>query len=292
MELLVSGYAVLIDAADAPLLEGRRWFVIANKSTGGGHTEKSVVVVGEAKGATPVRVRLSSLLMRPALGEQVNHLNGDPLDLRRANLSISKRRSQNIDCPFSAERLDQLYWGLGMTYREIGVAAAQALRLKDAVSTSAVRRWLREAGVASRTNAQTMRVKIRRNPELYRAALAKARRVRAEAIRAGTLPKPDASHLWRRKVRRKIARTRRERAKSNVPVRCARVGCAKHVFLYPSEAGKSALHFCSHRCAAIHYNRRRGYDVLPVPAPQPSELPEWLTEVLSEVKGQAAGGQT
>lgn len=77
------GY-VLVDDADLPLLEGRGWYLDAS---------------GYARSDWPTHsTRLHRLLMQPPPGVGVDHINGDKLDCRRANLRLATQaqNTQNV----------------------------------------------------------------------------------------------------------------------------------------------------------------------------------------------------
>lgn len=71
---LTQGKVAIIDAKDAPLVLARRW---------------QVVRIGKQWYARSNREYLHRLLMSPPTGMTVDHINGDGLDNRRANLRIA-----------------------------------------------------------------------------------------------------------------------------------------------------------------------------------------------------------
>ena len=71
-----NGIAFRIDADDYDIVRPHRWHVYA---TGGG----GLYVMTEINGK---RWYLHRLLLQPAPNEMVDHINGDPLDCRRANM--------------------------------------------------------------------------------------------------------------------------------------------------------------------------------------------------------------
>lgn len=75
---LPRGEVALIDVADLPLIDGRRL-----SSIRGSHTTYVEVTGGGAP-----RISLQRLIMAPPPGMVVDHINGDGLDNRRANLRI------------------------------------------------------------------------------------------------------------------------------------------------------------------------------------------------------------
>lgn len=78
---LGKGHIGLIDEADIPLLAGRRW----RATPCGG----KLYVARSDRSVLPVRVlMLHRVIAEPAPGEPVDHINGDGLDNRRANLRL------------------------------------------------------------------------------------------------------------------------------------------------------------------------------------------------------------
>lgn len=85
--VLPSGHVALIDADDAPLVSQYRWFIH--------HSRNKLYVIGYRIGG-PTRLK-NARLHRVVLGidGEVDHINGDGLDNRKANLRPATRR-QNI----------------------------------------------------------------------------------------------------------------------------------------------------------------------------------------------------
>lgn len=75
--------------------------------------------------------------------------DGDPLNLTRANLEVSRgHRAEWVDCPFTALRLDEMYWRENKAILEIAEAARELLDIPKAPSQRTVQQWLTAAGVA------------------------------------------------------------------------------------------------------------------------------------------------
>lgn len=79
--IAIHGGEVLVDEADAHLVEGRDWFVH--------HAESGI------RYAVSKRERLHRLIVSPASGQFVDHANGNGLDNRRENLRVCTH-SQNM----------------------------------------------------------------------------------------------------------------------------------------------------------------------------------------------------
>lgn len=226
---------------------------------------------------------LSRLIASAKDGEKVYFMNGDPLDLRRANLQVGAGpAARRIVCPITPGRLEELYWTEGWSSHKIAAYVAELLgRSESPVQTHLVIAWLREAGVRIRNRSESTRVRVRRRINHYRAALAKARRVAAFNARTGKTIK-DASRLQAPAVRRKIRTTKRRVAREAlVQMQCARMGCFNLVTRRPGDVAADdrkgrKLTFCSHSCAAMHWNKRRGRMNYEEPR-EDEPIPDWIT---------------
>lgn len=81
---LPSGHVVLIDTADAPLVDGHHWCANTTKLT----------TYAQAGGQRRPLVLMHRLILGAPVGVLVDHRNGNGLDNRRANLRLATR-SQN-----------------------------------------------------------------------------------------------------------------------------------------------------------------------------------------------------
>lgn len=79
---LRSGHTVVVDEQDRPLVESRKWRVADANSSG----------IAYAYSGTDA---LHRLIMQPGKGDVVDHVNGNGLDNRRANLRVCAHR-ENI----------------------------------------------------------------------------------------------------------------------------------------------------------------------------------------------------
>jgi hypothetical protein len=88
------GETVLIDASDYPTVKKYKWRIM--RQVRDGYTKKYVVThIYENKGwLSPKTIYLHRLIMLPKAELVIDHINGDGLDNRRANLRIVNR-SQN-----------------------------------------------------------------------------------------------------------------------------------------------------------------------------------------------------
>lgn len=81
---LPSGHLALVDADDAHRLTGHRWHYARTSRHGKGIPKFYVMSVGN-------QTYLHRLIMDAQPGQIVDHINGDPLDNRRANLRLVTR---------------------------------------------------------------------------------------------------------------------------------------------------------------------------------------------------------
>lgn len=86
---LTKGLATLVDEADAELLGRYRWYAAGGKS-GQRNAQTSITEAGLSR-----KVYLHRLLLDAPAGVDVDHINGDPLDNRRANLRLASRGENN-----------------------------------------------------------------------------------------------------------------------------------------------------------------------------------------------------
>jgi hypothetical protein len=87
---LPSGPVALIDDEDWPLVKGYRWFAMPARRT-------IYVAATPYRDGRTTTVRLHRLLMAPGPGLWVDHINGDGLDNRRANLRAVTRGQNAIN---------------------------------------------------------------------------------------------------------------------------------------------------------------------------------------------------
>lgn len=76
---------------------------------------------------------------------------------------FSPYKAKRIECPFSKDRLYELYWKEGLCCREILEIAG--INASDAVA----QRWLREAGIKTRTPHEWLTLRTAKDPERWKA---------------------------------------------------------------------------------------------------------------------------
>lgn len=103
---LTKGFQAIIDAADAPLIAAFTW-----STKLGRHTVYSRR--NDQSGGKQVNVLLHRFLLGAPEGAQVDHINGDGLDNRRANLRLASHaenlRNRRLNAN-SASGLKGVYW--------------------------------------------------------------------------------------------------------------------------------------------------------------------------------------
>lgn len=87
---LTRGLVALIDAADVPLVSGLNW--CANKSRKTYYAHRTVSLGGKQS-----KVILHRLLMSPGPELHVDHINGNGLDCRRANMRVVTLQQNNLN---------------------------------------------------------------------------------------------------------------------------------------------------------------------------------------------------
>ena len=92
---LTRGLVALIDAEDAERILSRKWFAATTTTTNG---RPKFYAHSYRKGAGGVDI-LHRIILEPAKDERVDHINGDGLDCRRANLRVATRRQNNLSRP-------------------------------------------------------------------------------------------------------------------------------------------------------------------------------------------------
>jgi len=85
---LTQGYVAIIDATDVPLVEGKNWWALVVRNT-------VYAVRGDRAGGKWRSIRLHRVIMDAPDGMQVDHISGDGLDCRRANMRWATRAQNN-----------------------------------------------------------------------------------------------------------------------------------------------------------------------------------------------------
>ncbi len=89
---LSRGKVTLVDDADYEELEAHRWLANGPHSNG-----KFYAVRYERVGGSRATIYMHRQIMQPGVGRVVDHINGDPLDNRRANLRISSQAFNTVN---------------------------------------------------------------------------------------------------------------------------------------------------------------------------------------------------
>lgn len=88
---LTQGYVAIVDSADVPLLSKHKWMV----STGN-RKPYAIAAIGYGRKGRK-NVYMHRFLLDAKQGEQVDHVNGDGLDNRRANIRIATVAENNYN---------------------------------------------------------------------------------------------------------------------------------------------------------------------------------------------------
>lgn len=89
---LTNGLLALVDAGDYDLVKGYGWSAIRPRKGGVWYATATIIENGKKR-----KLRLHRLIMNPGEGEQVDHINGDGLDNRRANLRLCTSSENNMN---------------------------------------------------------------------------------------------------------------------------------------------------------------------------------------------------
>ena len=87
---LTQGYEAIIDADDVPLVEHLQWHASPIR------TNTYALAATWVNGKTKL-VRLHRIIMRPADGQVVDHIDGDGLNNRRSNLRFASHQQNNCN---------------------------------------------------------------------------------------------------------------------------------------------------------------------------------------------------
>ena len=265
--IIADSTTVQIDPKDSHLLGLANWRFSARRGVYGRRS------LGSAEAGRELLILHRLIVGATNSFEKVVHVNGDKTDCRRENLVADTWKS-----PFTAGRLEELYWSRGWTLRKIAQEASEILE-RPPVADATVRRWLELAGIRIKTRSELSKMILRR-PSV-RAALRAGHRRFWNRVHRGELPNPMVEWKMPARVtrlgRNAAARKRREEA---TVVTCARRGCGKTFRRPPSMMGRVGGDltrvFCSHSCAISVNNRARKWRQ----KPQTEQVPDWLQEAM------------
>jgi transposase len=177
--------------------------------------------------------------------------------LREADIerrSYSPFSEKRIDCPFSSDRLREMYWHGGMSTREIGEAAAKIIGRDQAVFQKTVQRWMKEAGIDWRTVTEAQIVEARRFPEKHTAEQVVGKGRKSAGSFTPGLSRPVDRKRHQAGVKRAAQLKKQEASqRGGGYIRpCCWPGCSKTTTRRPSEYN-APVWFCGH----AHANKYR-----------------------------------
>ncbi len=108
----------------------------------------------------------------------------------------SPYQENRIECPFTPDRLHEMYWLEGMACADIGAAAEKLIG--RTVADAVVQRWLREANIRLRTPHEWLKLRAAKDPERWRDHIKHARA--AKQRQRQTSPLTPAIQLKGRKA--------------------------------------------------------------------------------------------
>jgi hypothetical protein len=162
--------------------------------------------------------------------------------LRSANITRLTnrrvRREYKSECPFSKDRLHELYWRDRLTLAQIAIAAHPLLSY--VVSCSMVLRWMNRYGIDTRTKSEARKLAMKRNPKLK------------ENLHGQGGRGMGWNHVTTKQMRRNASKARKARHEMASETRqCVWCGIqitkARSRFVSPPERT-----YCSRRCVTKH----------------------------------------
>lgn len=195
--------------------------------------------------------------------------------------SLKKRSGcpASYQCPFSGNRLHELYWQENMSPQEIANLATVLLESDAPISRAVVGRWLKEQRVEIKSLSEA-----KRSPNCLKASMRQIElmhsRVKSLVERGAFHPRNgNAKRLQTKSAIRKMAASKRRR----VSVTCVR--CGARVERRPCEAMDQSKVFCSRRCVCLANNERKRDEYLMRPLVSvPLRIPEWARENVERLR--------
>ena len=163
MQVEYKGKSIQIDEQDLPLLNSREWYYKPLRNG------RFCLAAREYAGNKATLILLHVLILNRPPGKHVEWLDGDSLNMQRDNMSICSRAESLIQaakarkgktaypCPFGRGKLEELMWAHGLTLEQIGERAAELENWNKSPGPEIVKRWLKSAGVRTRTLSEAMK---------------------------------------------------------------------------------------------------------------------------------------
>lgn len=184
---------------------------------------------------------------------------------------FSPYTAKAIACPYSAERLREMYWKEGQSISDIGKHAATLMDRDAPVFQKTVTRWMEDAGITIRTLSEAQRVDKRKHRARYAAILS--------AI-PNEVKKPKTTRPPTKQALKAAAQEKRSRCWETRP--CSLPGCSGTSTRRKSEFN-SAYAYCCHAHANSHQaalRREAKYMEKFAKEPTPLVIPDWLQEII------------
>lgn len=167
------------------------------------------------------------------------------------------RALRKFPCPFSSERLHELYWKEGKTLLEIAILAQSIEEWEFVPRLSSVHWWLKKVGIKCRNYSENSQLpqRIASSLENLKVAQAKVRRLASYGLYVGNAC--NTSALNTRRVQRKSLAARKRRLAEELETRlCCNPDCNMTLTRRPKQF-RGKFWFCSPRCTTIAYNAQR-----------------------------------
>lgn len=203
MEVVIDGQTVQMDDAEAPLLAAHPWKVRPI-----GKSKVLRVVWHESfrheNGKRGVSARQFHREMCQGHAGNISFADGNPFNLRRANLVLHTTVVARLENPYDPDELAALYQDHSLEW--LCNEASAKLSRAGSVNEEAVRRWLVECHITPRTAGEEQARAYALNRGQRQKWLQKGVQVHAENIRAGlTVNRVDHLHTPEMKQRAKEA---------------------------------------------------------------------------------------
>ena len=183
---------------------------------------------------------------------------------------FSPYTAKALACPYTPERLREMYWKEGLSLSEIGEHARQFFDRQERVFNKTVTRLMQEAGITLRTLSEAQTVDKRRHRARYVEIL---KAIPGEVKKAKTPPAAFPKAALKAAAEKKKAECWETRP-------CSLPGCSGTTTRRKSHF-RAEFAYCCHAHANSHQAAlRREAKLLPV-QPTP-EIPAWLREIIDQ----------
>lgn len=126
---LTQGRYTLVDAADLERISAYRWHLKVQRANPGKFYAQTTIRLTSGRAGKKTSIQLHRFILDAQPGQVVDHINGDPLDNRRANLRICTVRENSTNVVRSKNRkrggFKGVSWNPNAGKWEAGIAAGE-----------------------------------------------------------------------------------------------------------------------------------------------------------------------